>query len=286
MKPHLQEAAERWVKKWKIKVDRNVELLEEIPHAGLAKPHHWRDTWPGTTRTQGRNHPAAGAWLIQRYCSASKPAADPMGGDGGLWVLSKATEVAGSDRPWPFSRLYLNELELRRLALAKGNLVKRRGAPVILSLANAETWTPAEKVWAIITSPVFGKNHSNGKGAHQTQIRNSKNAHAMQEFIADNADNLYRQKGAAYWRMMLNIYAQMRTYVHRDGRAVIILKNYVKDEREVDDVGDHLVLARLAGWKVVGLHPRELAPSMFNQWKSKSDGRLFAPLEWSAVLKP
>ena len=40
MKPELIETAQRWVKRWKLKVSRDLELLDEIPHPGLAKASH------------------------------------------------------------------------------------------------------------------------------------------------------------------------------------------------------------------------------------------------------
>lgn len=282
MNANLEQTCILWSKRWKIKVDRKLELLEPIPFPGLAKPHHWRNTWPGTTKTQGRNHPSAGAWLIRYYCENSKPAADPMGGDGGLWIAAASSSERLS---LPFTKLHLNEIEIRRLALAKGNLVVLRKMPVALSRESAARWEPRERVWSIITSPVFGKNHSNGKGAHQTQIRESKNANAMQEFIADHPENLALLPRPLYWAKMLEIYTRMRSYIHRDGRAVVILKNHRKEGLEVDDVGDHMILMRMAGWRVVGVHPRELAATMFNQWKKKSDGRPFVPLEMSVVLR-
>lgn len=281
LSPELREQCIRRSKIWKLKVDRGFELLEPIPHPGLAKPHHWRNTWPGTTKTQGRNHPEVGFWLIERYCTPSQPAGDPMGGDGGLWIKVESSQGYCA----PFSKLHFNELELRRLALAKGNLVKLRDLPVRLYRESAVRWEPKERLWGIITSPVFGKNHSNGKGEHQTQIRESKNANAMQEFIADHPENLALLPRPLYWARMLEIYTQMRTYLHRDGRAVVILKNHRKEGVEVDDVGDHMILMRMAGWKIVGAHPRELAATMFNQWRKNSDGRPFVNLEWSVVLK-
>jgi hypothetical protein len=275
--PDWLKVADGWVRRWQYRLGgQKLELLEAIPHPGLAKPSHWKDCVPGTTKIAGRNHPDVGAWLARKYGDPKKSAADPMVSVGGLWLKTKGL----------IKRLHANDCEFPLVFLAQENLVLRRQIDALFSGEDAVSWRPPGAVHLILTSPVFGQNHSSGATRQQKSIRKDKDIYAVQAFQAKAPGNLAHLAGPQYWATMLRIYAQMRSYLSRAGTAVVLLRNHVRSGKEVDDVGNHLALMSIAGFRILGLHPRKLEPTMYNRWHFEKSGRPYVGLEWAVCLEP
>lgn len=243
-----------WCARW------GVPLLDEIPHPGLATARDLANLAPELRTWPGRNHPRAGQWLRAKYSLPTSTCVDPMYGAGCLWVGDPVRPVIGADIEAASPR----------------------------SCGNARTWAPPDGSLAdlVMFSPPFLQNHSAGVTAHQRQIRDSKGLHSMQEFGA-TVGNLGRMKPVEFWLAMAEVYAQVLTYTKPIGRMVVILRNYIREGREVDEVGDHLALMRGACWEIEGVHPRALRPTGYQQWKVARDPRTpWIRTEFAVVAKP
>lgn len=224
-----------------------IKLLEEIPHPGLATAKDMA----GAEKWPGRNHPRAGLWLWDHYGRPER-VADPMFGAGALWLH---VDVPVEDA----------EIE--------------RGGK------DARTWRPPQPVDFVMFSPPFRQSHSSGQTEHQREIRERKGLHAMQEFGA-SPGNIGRMKGG-YYQAMLDVYRQVRSYTASTGLMVVILRNYIRRGDERDEVGDHVKLMTLAGWYVLGAHPRVLRPTGYTQWKLARDPSTpWIKNEWAVVARP
>ncbi len=249
MQPH------EWAKRWK------VSLLEEIPIQGPATAKDWKGCAPGTTRYPGRNHPRVGAWLANRYRLLCCLQADPMIGAGGLWLRTYSLPPLGCDA------------STQAVELAHQNLNFKVLPDKWVTVARAETWTPdSRRVGLVMLSPPFAQNHSSEATAHQKEIRERKNLHAVQEFSSEMPD-------------MIRGYTQFRSYCK--GKMVVILRNRISKVQEVDEIGPQIDLMRMARWNVLGVHPRDLLrPTGYQQWKvAKDSSTPWIRWEWAVVAE-
>lgn len=213
----------------------------EIPVKGPAHPTDWAETAPGTTRYPGRNHPELGWWLVHEFCPPGGACADPMIGAGGLWLDVPSTlPLCGCD------------VNAEAVRLARIN-----AAPALLEVANAETWEPPGAVDFVMFSPPYPQSHTSGATAHQREIREKKNLHAMQEFKSSPPD-------------LLKVYRQVLTYCR--GKMCVIVRNSIRRGKETDWVQKQAELIEEAGWLDIQMWWRDLArPSGYQQWKVARD---------------
>lgn len=296
MNSKLLKKAQKWATSW------SVPLLCPIPIPGHASTSQWKTCVEGTTEAPGRNHPTVGQWLLHRYGGPRIVAADPMVGAAGLWIDGREF----------VERLYANECESKLTRVSAKNLAsagyvtweKRVHGLASYQVSNddARTWRPdrwsidrksiknkkaAKKVFLpvdlIVTSPPFGKNHDAGNTGVNKDCVEDKNLHAAQAWGKDPR-NIGNLKGWRLWEALLQIYGQMASYLKKGGTAVVILRNYIRDGKDVDDVGNHLVLMRMAGFKIVGVHPREVWATGHRAKYVHTMGMPYTDLEFTVVL--
>lgn len=222
-------------------------------------------------------------------------AADPMVGAGGLWIDGREF----------VKRLYANECEKKLVRVANDNLVH---AGYDLSSYyggwtnndDARTWQPSNlkvtptakkadrvrflPVDLVLTSPPFGRPHDAGNTGANVGCVDRKNLHASQSFGKDPR-NVGRLKGWRLWEALLQIYSNMFSYLKKGGTALVILRNHIRQDSEVDDIGvGHLPLFRMAGFRIEGLHPREVWVTGHRAVHVYEHGAAYTDLEWVAVL--
>lgn len=266
-----------------------IPLLDPIPVPGHANQKDWGNTTKGSLEAVGRNHPRAGAWLISRYARVGCVAGDPMIGVGGLWLAqrSRVGLLCGS------------EVEPELVTLAQENLAQACGEQQEqqalslrenrIAVADAREWKPGVWLEFVLSSPPFRQNHTAGATENQQRIRRQKNLHSMQAF-GKSPGNLTREKGAAFWEAMAQVYANTRSLMALGAHALFVLKNHVRNGQEVDEVGLHLEAMRRGGLEILGAHPRELWPTGYVQMRWKKDNvppeeRVWISLEWSVVTR-
>jgi hypothetical protein len=254
------------------------DFLEPVPVPGLAHAATWSGTAPGTTRAPGKNHPLAGAWLVDQYCPSGGVCADPMFGIGGLWVKVSLKKVGA---------LHGCEIESALCDLGRVNLKPLDIHLTSLSHSNAIKWRPKTKADLILFSPPFLQNHSAGSTAHQQNIRERKSLHTMQEF-GSHPENLGRKKKEEFWIGLASVYENISCYIKHNGHMVVILRNRILHGRETDEVGRHINLMRSAGFKIIGVHPRDLVrPTGYQAWKFAKDPSMpWIRYEWAVVARP
>jgi tRNA1(Val) A37 N6-methylase TrmN6 len=158
---------------------------------------------------------------------------------------------------------------------------------------DARHWLPYAKkkvkVDLVFFSPPFRQNHSCGKTASQQEIRDRNHLHSMQNF-GNNQANLARlvKTPARFWAAMVEVYGMAREMMKKDGTMVVILRNFVKNGQEVDDIFNHIMCMRLAGLDPVGAHPREVPTTKYiqMQWayrKVELEDRIWIDLETAVV---
>jgi hypothetical protein len=265
MKPH------EWAALWEC------ALLDPIPIRGLATAATWRGTVSGTTRAPGKNHPLAGAWLVERYCPEGGICADPMFGTGGLWVKAPIER---------FSALHGCEIESHLHELGRRNLTHLEIDATGILNADAREWAPAEPADLVLFSPPFLQNHSAGATAHQREICERKALHTVQEFGA-HPDNLGRKKPHEFWESMSLVYGAVSGYVREGGHVVVILRNRIRDGREIDEVGRHIKLIQASGLDLLGVHSRDLErPTGYQAWKvARNPSIPWVRYEWAVVAR-
>lgn len=263
---------EYWTNLW------GCELLAAIPVSGFATAATWRGMTSGTTRAPGKNHPLAGAWLIDQYCPEDGVCVDPMFGAGGLWIKADVTRVGSLEGC---------EIEGTLCGLGRSNLQQQSLKCADLSHADAVAWRPRRSPDLVLFSPPFLQNHSAGSNAHQQAIRERKSLHSMQEF-GGHVENLGTKKPDAYWDSIARLYENVSSYVNRRGSVVVILRNRILRGCEIDEVGRHINLMRAAGLTITGAHVRDLVrPTGYQAWKVARDPNIpWIRYEWAIAAQP
>lgn len=239
-----------------------VPLLAEIPARGHATARDWGWATEGSLDAPGRNHPVMGAWIVDRYCPPNATCADPMIAVGGLWIRADRSRAR---------RVYGAELEPIGL-LAQRNLdPHNRGRALVEIEADAKGWAPPEPVdFAQFSPPYDEVNHDSGKCESQVNLVKSKGWQTFQAF-GGSPQNIGRLTGAAYWRAIRRVYRKVASYVKHGAHVVVIVRNHIREGREVDRVRWHIRLLELVGLVVLGVHPRALRPGGPMQMKVSRD---------------
>lgn len=269
----VRDPATRRVAEWAARWD--CDLLDPVPVPGLATAATWRGAVSGTTRAPGKNHPIAAAWLVDRYCPPGGVCVDPMIGTGGLWLRASRDRIGA---------LYGCEVEESLYELGRGNVGGRGFRVSGVECSDARRWEPPAPADLVLFSPPFLQNHSSGATAHQQRIRERKSLHTMQQF-GTSPDNLGRRRKGEFWVAMSEVYARVADYLGPGGRAVVILRNRIRQGVELDEVGRHIGLMRGAGLVPAGVHPRDLErPTGYQAWKVARDPRTpWVRHEWAVV---
>lgn len=242
---------EEWCDQWRI------PLLDEIPFPGLATSKDVRDLPDELSNWPGANDPRVGAWLYARYAGPGARCADPFYGAGQLWLHV------------PDAQLEACELE----PAAHG----RQG--------DARFWEPSAKVDFVDTSPPFPQNHDSGKNEKQVELVQSKGWGAIQAF-GSTPGNLANMTVPDFWVAMRQVYERILSYLKPGGHLVVILRNYIRNEQEVDWIGRHVSCLRGLDADLVGAHPRRLRPVGPMQIKVSRDPRTpWTKLEWAVVCR-
>lgn len=191
----------------------------------------------GLRELPGRNHPAIGRWLIDRYCSSARPAfvVDPFCGGGQLWMLRPpGVNVLGCDT---------NE---QRVQIA-------REQAIAAYHGDAQEWGPVVEPDLVGFSPPYPNcDHDAGKTQHQRDLVASKGLHASQA-IEPPPD-------------MLRVFLHIATYRGRAPVAVIA-RNSIEGQVEVDWVSELEASMRFAGLGEVQRYFRRIPPGPTESWK-------------------
>lgn len=270
-----------WAEQW------HVELGDEATVSPMATSKDWRFCVPGTTQERGKNHPRLGDWLLCRYRDFSLKdlpnAADPFCGVGGLWL-----DTAGQIRS-----LLLVDCEQSLVDMASKNVAAR--IPWLPTIAwrddarSLRSLPPGhEQVDLVMTSPPFRQSHMAGMNEKQQRLMQEKRIYNVQGFRCSegNLGNIFFSKQENYFDAMQLVYERLRTLIRPDGYLFLVLRNFVRNNEEVDEVGAHLVRLRRVGFRPVRVHPRMLRPTFYMQSHiSKDPNRPWISTEWSLVLR-
>lgn len=209
----------------------------------------------------GRNDPRWGQWLIATFCEGvvEPVIVDPMCGGGQLWML-RPSGVA----------VYGCELVESRVYIARANGLTAHAG-------RAEDWTPPATPDLVAFSPPYpSADHDSG---NKGSLVSDKALQSMQAI----------EQVPCMWR----VFAQIATHRARAPVAVIV-KNYVRDQAEVDWVSEVAASMTLAGLGEVRRFYRRVPPGPTEQWKlaqgkrSSKTGKLHrvVDLEWVLVAMP
>lgn len=194
---------------------------------------------PGPSGLQdcpGRNDPRYGAWMIAQFCD-TRPAVvvDPMCGGGQLWMLRPADAIVQGC-----------EINQDRVQIAREN-------GIAAEHGEAETWAPSMVPDLVgFSFPYRNCNHDSGKGEHQRDLVASKGLQSMQAI----------EQVPCFWR----VFAQIATYCGTAPVAVIV-RNYIRDQVEVDWVSEVAGSMAMAGLGEVERYWRTVKPGPTEQWK-------------------
>jgi len=148
---------------------------------------------------------------------------------------------------------------------------------------------PQGNVSAIITSPPYGHDsvvHKNRSG--ETPVAREKFGYA--DFYSTDKDNVGNLKGETYLEAMLKVYREMYTVLKPGGLAIIVLKNFIRNWKVVDLIGDTVKLCEFCGFKLVKRIRFVLPQQSFwrtnyrLQWEKKFK-RAFPEEEFASVYK-
>lgn len=189
---------------------------------------------PGLKDCPGRNDPRYGAWMIATLIpGVPEPViADPMCGGGQLWMLRPSG-----------ARVIGCELVGRRVDIARTN-------GIAAVEGSAETWTcPLVPHLVAFSPPYPSADHDSG---NRSGIVAEKSLQSMQAIA----------QVPCLWR----VFAQIASW--RDGAPVAVLvKNYVRDQVEVDWASEVAGAMAMAGLGEVRRFFRKIPPGPTEQWK-------------------
>lgn len=183
---------------------------------------------PGLKAFPGRNDPAYGVWMIEHLIPQRKRAcaviADPFAGGGQLWVKAPpGVIVIGCE-----------------LRAERADLARRSGLAV--TQGDALTWAPHHdshlaKIDLVAFSMPYKKcDHDSG---NKSNLVEEKGLQSMQD-IGPRPDPL-------------RVFTQIATYCG-DALVALINKNYIEGQVEVDDTGELIQAAVMAGFQLVEVY--------------------------------
>lgn len=201
---------------------------------------------PGLRDCPGRNSPAYGVWMIENLVPPGRREApviaDPMCGGGQLWVK----------RP-PDSRVVGCEKEPSRARVAAMN-------GIWAEIGDALTWKPRADLLRIegvaqadlvaFSFPYENCDHNSGNV--KNDIVKQKGLQSMQD-IGPRPDPL-------------RVFTQIATWCG-NAPVAVIAKNYIRDQTVVDDVGELIQAAAMAGLALVEVYRVHVGPGVTEQWK-------------------
>lgn len=259
-----------WAEKW------NVTLLPPVPWVGKATNGEWAGTADGTLLKAGRNRPNMGAWLLNKYGFPGMRVGDPMCGVGGLF-LRYPYRVASFDG---------NDCVPARVDLARRNLARFLVTDDLhVQVGDARVWKPRHLLDLVITSPEYRDvNHSSGPGAKQQEIVQKHRMYQVQAFEVTD-ESLGAMSEEDFWAGCFEVYSRIHEALVPGGRVIVVLRNKVTKGREVDHVGRHIGLMRMAHLLVDEVLPRDLgAPSRFTMQKvARNPDQPYIRTEWKVL---
>lgn len=233
------------------------------PIAGPATTSEWSNFDRSTMTYSGRNRPSLGRWIIESFAKADDIGFDCMAGCGSLWMKSLSThfkKVYFSD--WSFQSFNILNLNLERFVRC-GEV---ESFVMDISKSRLDQFE-GDLPGFIMFSPPFRQNKSAGKGDRQREIVESKHMSIVESFKGGQLTDK-----AGFFETMRMAYQNIYFSTTDDARMYIILRNYIRKNKEVDEIGEHLNALKIADWKVKQMFVRDLVrPTAFQAWKLKKD---------------
>jgi len=186
--------------------------------------------------------------------------------------------------PEKIKTLYGADIEQNCVDIARKNLT---GHPAQIEVGDAVAWVPETEVDLVLTSHPFAQSHSSGATEHSRGIREKKGFHNADGFGPNPANIANFRREEDRWTAIYLSYRRIRESLRRDGVAVVILRNYIRNRQEQPEVEKHIGTMCMAGLRPVVGYPRDLVrPVSYNQWKVAADPTFpWVRLEWAICCR-
>ncbi len=116
---------------------------------------------------------------------------------------------------------------------------------------------------AVVTSPPYEACVSQGEGPGATTIKRKNARASSQPNYSEASNNIGNLKSSSYLEAMLQVYQNCYTVLRPGGLMILVVKNFLRDQKEVGLRGDTVQLCEQAGFSYLEEHHRILPSQSF-----------------------